>query len=202
MITARDDFLAHAAGHKYISKKMGKNGEGEGYFIIPTNRDISHHGTDGQKWGIRNGPPYPLTREGRAAIRKQRAEKKAAKKAEAERKLQLKKEKEEVAFKAKKEKMIMGASASEIMKHRGEWTNEELKRIADRLELEIKISSKIPKKKAVYDTLEKFNKYTKLASSFTKDVSSIYSNILKIYNEDKKNKSELKETSNSEKTEK
>lgn len=21
---------------------------------------ISHHGIDGQKWGVRNGPPYPL----------------------------------------------------------------------------------------------------------------------------------------------
>lgn len=21
---------------------------------------ISHHGIEGQKWGVRNGPPYPL----------------------------------------------------------------------------------------------------------------------------------------------
>lgn len=24
---------------------------------------LSHHGIDGQKWGVRNGPPYPLTRQ-------------------------------------------------------------------------------------------------------------------------------------------
>lgn len=24
---------------------------------------LSHHGVDGQKWGVRNGPPYPLSRQ-------------------------------------------------------------------------------------------------------------------------------------------
>ena len=198
-----EDKRRYTASHSYI--------EGNGYFIAPTNVDITHHGTDGMKWGIRNGPPYPLSKEGRAAIRRQRAEKKA----EAERKLQLKKEKEEADFKAKKEKMIMGASASEIMKHRGEWTNDELRKIADRLDLEIRISSKIPRKKTYYDKLEQFNKYTKLVSSFSKDASNIWTNILSIYNKEKnnkeknnkekkkdnKNKSDLKKTSKSDKWE-
>lgn len=30
------------------------------YIIIPTNSDLCHHGILGQKWGRRNGPPYPL----------------------------------------------------------------------------------------------------------------------------------------------
>lgn len=30
------------------------------YMITPTNNDIEHHGILGQKWGRRNGPPYPL----------------------------------------------------------------------------------------------------------------------------------------------
>lgn len=30
------------------------------YAILPTNRDLIHHGTLGMKWGVRNGPPYPL----------------------------------------------------------------------------------------------------------------------------------------------
>ena len=24
---------------------------------------ISHHGVNGQKWGVENGPPYPLYRQ-------------------------------------------------------------------------------------------------------------------------------------------
>lgn len=30
------------------------------YYISPTNKDLMHHGVKGQKWGVRNGPPYPL----------------------------------------------------------------------------------------------------------------------------------------------
>lgn len=34
----------------------------EQYYILePTSNDIYHHGVLGQKWGDKNGPPYPLT---------------------------------------------------------------------------------------------------------------------------------------------
>lgn len=43
------------------------------YYAINTDVSIQHHGIKGQKWGDKNGPPYPLdeedhsTREKRAA---------------------------------------------------------------------------------------------------------------------------------------
>lgn len=36
------------------------------------NNELTHHGVDGQKWGKRNGPPYPLNAEGKADLKKQR----------------------------------------------------------------------------------------------------------------------------------
>lgn len=37
--------------------------------------ELYHHGVSGQKWGKKNGPPYPLNAEGKADLR---AQKKAA----------------------------------------------------------------------------------------------------------------------------
>lgn len=33
--------------------------------------EIEHYGVDGMKWGVQNGPPYPLSRSKRAKLRKQ-----------------------------------------------------------------------------------------------------------------------------------
>lgn len=30
------------------------------YVVHRTNEYLKHHGIEGQKWGVRNGPPYPL----------------------------------------------------------------------------------------------------------------------------------------------
>lgn len=30
------------------------------YAVHRTNKYLKHHGIEGQKWGVRNGPPYPL----------------------------------------------------------------------------------------------------------------------------------------------
>lgn len=35
---------------------------------------LMHHGKRGQKWGVRNGPPYPLDKDGKERLRKQRME--------------------------------------------------------------------------------------------------------------------------------
>lgn len=34
--------------------------------------ELYHHGVDGMRWGKRNGPPYPLDAQGKAALRAQK----------------------------------------------------------------------------------------------------------------------------------
>lgn len=40
------------------------------YVIRPTNSDLQHHGILGQKWGQKNGPPYPLGASNHSAAEK------------------------------------------------------------------------------------------------------------------------------------
>jgi hypothetical protein len=40
------------------------------YVIAPTSKDITHHGILGQKWGKRQGPPYPLDGSDHSAAEK------------------------------------------------------------------------------------------------------------------------------------
>lgn len=37
---------------------------------------LAHHGMEGQKWGVQNGPPYPLDKAGQLRLKKQKAERK------------------------------------------------------------------------------------------------------------------------------
>lgn len=39
---------------------------------LPEIDELWHHGVKGQQWGIQNGPPYPLDKDGRAALKKQK----------------------------------------------------------------------------------------------------------------------------------
>lgn len=33
------------------------------WMVVPSDSDLLHHGRLGQKWGVRNGPPYPLDKQ-------------------------------------------------------------------------------------------------------------------------------------------
>ena len=51
-------------------------------YLIHYNNYLSHHGIDGQKWGQRNGPPYPLNSDGKAAFKEKRKQERKAKRAD------------------------------------------------------------------------------------------------------------------------
>lgn len=55
----------------------------EYYAIHLSGESLSHHGIAGQRWGVRNGPPYPLG-EGQHSKRELRAMKKADHKSKTE----------------------------------------------------------------------------------------------------------------------
>lgn len=116
--------------------------------------EIYHHGIDNQKWGVRNGPPYPLkpavssaVKQGktREEIRAAKKRSKSLKKARATRAKNLKekaKEKERAAKEEKKQadrKEKSGKSPTLMYRNRELFTTQELKDLADRFAAENKI---------------------------------------------------------------
>lgn len=96
---------------------------------------LAHHGVKRQEWGVKHGPPYPLRRAistGKSLKKKAvsavavHKEKKAQKKAEAKAAAERKKE-------AERQKVLASGDASDILKRRGEFSNEELAKAIDRL---------------------------------------------------------------------
>ena len=113
---------------------------------------LEHHGTIGQKWGVRNGPPYPLAGGGlRAALERRKAAK--AEKAEAKKrkkkgqmlqkakKAKAKEREREEKQKRAREKLLQKYMENPIKlyKHRDKFTKEELNKANERFEAEKKL---------------------------------------------------------------
>ena len=102
---------------------------------------LEHHGIDGQKWGHRNGPPYPLDpnkdyskaelralkKESRKEFRKEYRKFKKYKKRQAkEDEARKKAEAEAMIEEEKKQHAIASGSASEVDKYKDKMTTQEL----------------------------------------------------------------------------
>lgn len=114
---------------------------------------FAHHGILGQKWGDKNGPPYPLDPGDHSAKEKKAGWVKSLKNYHAEKKkkkqrkkalekarvaLAEKKKQEELKrkFEADKEKVLRSGKASEILKYKGQMTNDEMEYAIQRINKE------------------------------------------------------------------
>lgn len=100
--------------------------------------DLYHHGISGQKWGQRNGPPYPLSRakskkvkESGSIVSKAKKKINSIKKAHAKRKA--------AAHEKEKEKALKKSNRKPDPKN---FSNEELREMNSRMQLEIDFNNK------------------------------------------------------------
>lgn len=155
---------------------------------------LAHHGVDGMKWGIQNGPPYPLDKQTHdKVVKKGREEKKKktlaqrikAKKVAKKRKAALAKARAAKAAKKKleadKERVLKSGSAAEVAKYKGQLTNKELQDVWYRLQTEAQILSKAQaenlkpdKVKDFFDKLDKYQKYAEIGIKTYDTAADIY----------------------------
>lgn len=118
---------------------------------------LMHHGILGMKWGHKNGPPYPLDAKDHSSSEKKagwmksladkhkanvkkRKQKKALAKARVARAENLKKEAERKKYEEEKEKALKSGKASEILKYKGDLTNDQLQKAVGRLDWEKRLN--------------------------------------------------------------
>lgn len=103
--------------------------------------ELYHHGRLNQRWGVRNGPPYPLSRATvkrvysgkRRGLLSSLAERKEKKEAEKRAKEEKQKEEEKARRVADKERALKEGSASDLLPYLDELTTQELQNAANRI---------------------------------------------------------------------
>lgn len=85
------------------------------------NDELYHHGRLFQRWGVRNGPPYPLSR---SAVKKAYGKKGGR---------QLSEEERAANHEAEKQRVLREGSATEVLQYAGEISNQELSNALNRI---------------------------------------------------------------------
>lgn len=123
--------------------------------------ELYHHGIKGQEHGVRNGPPYPLSRKvstGKRLIKKM-----------SNTTADMKRKHTEHLEEKKKRKALKRSNESERKQDPKTMTDDELRKAIDRMDLEIRFKQK-------YDILnpQKVSRGKKMMDDLAKDVSSIF----------------------------
>ena len=98
--------------------------------------ELYHHGRLGQRWGVKNGPPYPLSNNIVSRVYRKIRQRSADKKREAaERQEQEEKERIE----KEKERLIKEGSAKEIYEKKDMFTPAEIEQAMARIRLDMRL---------------------------------------------------------------
>lgn len=171
---------------------------------------FAHHGILGQKWGDQNGPPYPLdpgdhsAREKKAGWikslktrhvekKKKKQRQKALEKARVAKAEKAKQAELQKKFEADKEKVLRSGKASEILKYKGQMTNDEMEYAIQRINKEERLYGLSAKEQQ--DGWQKIDKIFDKVGTITNWVNkaanaySAVDNLLKKFNGEEDDKS-------------
>ena len=147
---------------------------------------LSHHGIKGMHWGIRRFQPYPSGASGRYIGPKKIT---GFVKTAVQNRKEKKAEKAAAEHEAEKEKALNSGKASDILKFRGEISNDDMERAIQRINKEQKLEElRKSEVKTPQQTLDAINKNAKNISDYMNTAVNLYNNynrIKDIYNKEK-----------------
>lgn len=166
---------------------------------------LAHFGIDGMRWGVQNGPPYPLSRQDHnkvvkkgqkkrksligqyRAAKKRKAALEKARKARAAKVAAAKRQKQ---LDADKERVLRSGKSNEVVKYRGQLTPDELRAVWTRLQTERSIANDAAienkaereandKLKKFFDKLEEYQRYGEIGIKSWDTFADIYNALSK-----------------------
>lgn len=157
---------------------------------------LKHHGILGQKWGKRNGPPYPLDADDHSTAEKNTmnnhpdrgGDPKESYNPDKSKAPEIKKQKFKFGKKEKepfnKEKAIKNVDIRSVYKHRKEFEDKEFKAVLERFNTEKKYKEAIKelddkKKKEIIKFLEGNTKNIEIANKTLSEIAKLADNLAK-----------------------
>ena len=157
---------------------------------------LYHHGIRRMKWGVRNGPPYPLspTISTGSSLKKtigssgftygglfKKKKNKSVYRADGDDSTNNEAVDEEELRREAKEKMLRKSDPREVKAHYQELTNDELNAAVSRIRSVEELNKRIPKDKTKLEKLDDLTKKINTVSNFTKATVDLYKNASSAY---------------------
>lgn len=134
---------------------------------MPNNNYFYHHGIDGQKWGKRNGPPYPLNRDSIGRVIKRRENKDNAK--------QRPTNVQAMSIPEAKSRAIASGQVKNVNKYRVYMTDDEVEQAMNRIAWFAKLDSYSDSQtKSAFDKLDSLMKKVDTVGDWLEIMNKVY----------------------------